>query len=101
MDTNNILPCPLTQEEAENLPAKVLTAIQDQNEQIAYFQALEHDNKMRAEAAGHSNEDAYAFLWKSRRDALLEILGQRDKYSWRKRDIARRELRLMGYDFLD
>ncbi len=50
------------------------------------------------EAQAMSNEDAYSYLFKMRRDDLIDITCQRTIYSWRKRAIASQILFIMGYD---
>jgi len=98
----DLLPCPPTADEIQSqLSADDLAAILDQNERLARDMYNEWSACASEEAQAHPNEDAYAYLFKMRRDDLAEIYADHTNYTWRKRDIARRMLMIMGYDLLE
>lgn len=94
----NMIECPKTLTEVKKLPDSVICAIIKQNETMASDMYNNWVGEASEEAQAHSNEDAYAYLFKMRRDKLCEIVGEKDTYSWRKRAIASNILYLMGYD---
>lgn len=96
---DNILPCPASVVDVACLPDDEVRNIQTQNQIYARDMYNNWVAEASEEAQAHPNEDAHAYLFKMRRDDLLEILGNRLTYTWRKRDIAQRILHIMGYDF--
>lgn len=93
-----LLFCPATIGEVMKISHLRRFDIMEQNQHIAELQATEASRLMR-HAAG-DNGEAFAPIFKLRRDTLIDIVGNRIQYSWRKRDIAARELKLMGYDVI-
>lgn len=97
----NPLPCPLREEDVIELPITERLQIEAQNKMFAFMNHNRWYEITSKEATDYPNEDAFAYMFKFRRDYLLEVIGSKDKYSWRKQDIAQRELALMGYDSSD
>lgn len=91
-----LLPCPESISGVTKMTQLDQTRVLEQNQEIAELQVSEADRLMKFAAKNESNEDALAYLWKFRRDILIDIMCDRTKYSWRKREIAHRELGLMG-----
>lgn len=98
---DKIIECPSTIQEVRKLPSTVTVAILRQNQMIAEDMYCYWVAEASKEAREHSNEDAYAYLFKMRRDELLTIANSQIIYTWRKRNIATRVLSIMGYDVED
>lgn len=96
---DNILPCPDSVLYVALLPEVEVRAIMEQNQTFASDIYNNWVAEASEQAQADPNEDAYAYLFKLRRDQLLEIAGDELTYSWRKRDIAERILYIMGYSF--
>ena len=94
----NMINCPKTFTEVKKLPESVICAIIKQNETVASDMYNNWVGEASEEAQADPNEDAYAYIFKLRRDTLCDIVGSKDVYCWRKRAIASNILYLMGYD---
>lgn len=94
----NMIECPKTFTEVKKLPDSVICAIIKQNKTMASDMYNNWVGEASEEAQAIPNEDAFAYLFKLRRNYLIEIVCQADVYSWRKRAIASNILYIMGYD---
>ena len=94
----NMIECPETFAEVKKLPDSIVCAIIRQNGEVASALYNNWVGEASEEAQAIPNEDAFAYLFKMRRDKLLDIVSQLTVYSWRKRAIASNILYIMGYD---
>lgn len=94
----NMIDCPHRFEDVKELPESVICAIIKQTETVARDMYNNWVGEASEQAQAMPNEDAYAYLFKQRRDVLIEITSERSTYSWRKRAIASNIGYLMGYD---
>ncbi len=94
----NMIECPTRFEDVKKLPDSVICAIIKQNETVASDMYNNWVGEASEEAQAIPNEDAYAYLFKLRRDKLANIACGKIFYSWRKRAIASNILYIMGYD---
>lgn len=93
----NMIDCPTRFKDVKKLPDSVLVAIIRQNGEVATALYNNWVGEASEEAQAIPNEDGYVYLFKMRRDELLEITSQHNVYSWRKRAIACNILYIMGY----
>jgi len=98
---SQILSCPKVLSEVKKLTAVEQSAIVAQCDEFATDMYNDWVALASKQAQAMSNEDAYAYLFKQRRDKLIDIVDRRHLYSWRKRYIAGRILYAMGYDSVE
>lgn len=97
----NMIDCPTDfVETMYRVQPEMLDGIFKQNIEVATAMYNNWVAEASEEAQAIPNEDAYAYLFKMRRDELLEIACGIGIYSWRKRDIAAYILYIMGYDVI-
>lgn len=94
----NMIECPGRFEDVKKLNEELIGVIFEQISTVASDMYNNWVGEASEEAQASPNEDAYAYLLKHRRDVMLDIIGEPNRYSWRKRAIASRSLYLLGYD---